>query len=246
MTLCWAFHFTVFKCTIATKRNAVKYYLRPMAIIEAKQLRKRYGSLEVLKGISLEIESKEIVSIVGASGAGKTTLLQILGTLDRPDDGIVKLVDTDVFSLNDKKLSQFRNSKIGFIFQFHQLLPEFTALENICIPAFIAGTPRKQAEERARELLSFLKVDARAEHKPSELSGGEQQRVAVARSLINNPDVVFADEPSGNLDSKNADDLHRLFFELRDRFGQTFVIVTHNEELANMADRKLEIIDGVL
>lgn len=217
-----------------------------MAIIEAKQLRKRYGSLEVLKGISLEIESKEIVSIVGASGAGKTTLLQILGTLDRPDDGIVKLVDTDVFSLNDKKLSQFRNSKIGFIFQFHQLLPEFTALENICIPAFIAGTPRKQAEERARELLSFLKVDARAEHKPSELSGGEQQRVAVARSLINNPDVVFADEPSGNLDSKNADDLHRLFFELRDRFGQTFVIVTHNEDLANMADRKLEIIDGVL
>lgn len=217
-----------------------------MAIIEAKQLRKRYGSLEVLKGINLEIESKEIVSIVGASGAGKTTLLQILGTLDRPDDGIVKLVDTDVFSLNDKKLSQFRNSKIGFIFQFHQLLPEFTALENICIPAFIAGTPRKQAEERARELLSFLKVDARAEHKPSELSGGEQQRVAVARSLINNPDVVFADEPSGNLDSKNADDLHRLFFELRDRFGQTFVIVTHNEDLANMADRKLEIIDGVL
>ncbi len=217
-----------------------------MAIIEAKQLRKRYGSLEVLKGINLEIESKEIVSIVGASGAGKTTLLQILGTLDRPDDGIVKLADTDVFSLNDKKLSQFRNSKIGFIFQFHQLLPEFTALENICIPAFIAGTPRKQAEERARELLSFLKVDARAEHKPSELSGGEQQRVAVARSLINNPDVVFADEPSGNLDSKNADDLHRLFFELRDRFGQTFVIVTHNEDLANMADRKLEIIDGVL
>lgn len=217
-----------------------------MAIIEAKQLHKRYGSLEVLKGINLEIESKEIVSIVGASGAGKTTLLQILGTLDRPDDGIVKLADTDVFSLNDRKLSQFRNSKIGFIFQFHQLLPEFTALENICIPAFIAGTPRKQAEEHARELLSFLKVDARAEHKPSELSGGEQQRVAVARSLINNPDVVFADEPSGNLDSKNADDLHRLFFELRDRFGQTFVIVTHNEELANMADRKLEIIDGVL
>jgi lipoprotein-releasing system ATP-binding protein len=159
---------------------------------------------------------------------------------------MVKLASTDVFALNDKKLSQFRNSKIGFIFQFHQLLPEFTALENICIPAFIAGTPRKQAEARARELLSFLKVDARAEHKPSELSGGEQQRVAVARSLINNPDVVFADEPSGNLDSKNADDLHKLFFELRYQFGQTFVIVTHNDELANMADRKLEIIDGVL
>jgi lipoprotein-releasing system ATP-binding protein len=217
-----------------------------MAIIEAKQLHKRYGSLEVLKGINLEIEAKEIVSIVGASGAGKTTLLQILGTLDRPDEGMVKLASTDVFALNDKKLSQFRNSKIGFIFQFHQLLPEFTALENICIPAFIAGTPRKQAEVRARELLSFLKVDARAEHKPSELSGGEQQRVAVARSLINNPDVVFADEPSGNLDSKNADDLHKLFFELRDQFGQTFVIVTHNDELANMADRKLEIIDGLL
>lgn len=217
-----------------------------MSIIEAQNLKKKYGQLEVLKGINLSIEEREVVSIVGASGAGKTTLLQILGTLDRPDEGTVRVANTEVFKLSDKALSDFRNKQIGFIFQFHQLLPEFTALENVCLPAFIAGKSKKQAEARAKELLAFLKVDQRMTHKPSELSGGEQQRVAVARSLVNNPGVVFADEPSGNLDSKNADDLHRLFFDLRDQFGQTFVIVTHNKELANMADRKLEIIDGIL
>lgn len=217
-----------------------------MAIIEAKNVFKSYGELAVLKGISLSIEAREIVSIVGASGAGKTTLLQILGTLDRPDDGQVMITDTDVFALKDKQISQFRNQKIGFIFQFHQLLPEFSAIENVCLPAYIAGKSRKEAEEEAKKLLAFLKVDHRMHHKPNELSGGEQQRVAVARSLINNPAVVFADEPSGNLDSKNADDLHKLFFDLRDQFGQTFVIVTHNTQLANMADRKLEIVDGTL
>tara|TARA_B110000046_G_C12976699_1_gene391469 strand:+ start:633 stop:1286 length:654 start_codon:yes stop_codon:yes gene_type:complete len=217
-----------------------------MAIIQVNNVFKNYGELAVLKGISLSIEAKEIVSIVGASGAGKTTLLQILGTLDRPDQGKVEITETDVFALKDKQISQFRNQKIGFIFQFHQLLPEFSALENVCLPAFIAGKSKKEAEDRAKELLAFLKVDQRMHHKPNELSGGEQQRIAVARSLINNPAVVFADEPSGNLDSKNADDLHRLFFDLRDQFGQTFVIVTHNNQLANMADRKLEIVDGTL
>ena len=217
-----------------------------MAIIQANNVFKSYGELAVLKGISLNIEAKEIVSIVGALGAGKTTLLQILGTLDRPDQGQVMIDDTDVFALKDKQISTFRNQKIGFIFQFHQLLPEFTAIENVCLPAFIAGKSNKEAEDQAKELLSFLKVDHRLNHKPNELSGGEQQRVAVARSLINNPAVVFADEPSGNLDSKNADDLHQLFFDLRDQFEQTFVIVTHNNQLANMADRKLEIVDGVL
>ncbi len=217
-----------------------------MAIIQANNVFKNYGELAVLKGISLSIEAKEIVSIVGASGAGKTTLLQILGTLDRPDQGQVLIDDTDVFALKDKQISTFRNQKIGFIFQFHQLLPEFSAIENVCLPAFIAGKSKKEAEDQAKELLSFLKVDHRMNHKPNELSGGEQQRVAVARSLINNPAVVFADEPSGNLDSKNADDLHKLFFDLRDQFGQTFVIVTHNKQLADMADRKLEIVDGVL
>ena len=217
-----------------------------MAIIQANNVFKSYGELAVLKGISLSIEAKEIVSIVGASGAGKTTLLQILGTLDRPDQGQVLIDDTDVFALKDKQISTFRNQKIGFIFQFHQLLPEFSAIENVCLPAFIAGKSKKEAEDQAKELLSFLKVDHRMNHKPNELSGGEQQRVAVARSLINNPAVVFADEPSGNLDSKNADDLHKLFFDLRDQFGETFVIVTHNKQLADMADRKLEIVDGVL
>ncbi len=217
-----------------------------MAIIQANNVFKSYGELAVLKGISLSIEAKEIVSVVGASGAGKTTLLQILGTLDRPDQGQVMIADTDVFALKDKQVSTFRNQKIGFIFQFHQLLPEFSAIENVCLPSFIAGKSKKEAEAQAKELLSFLKVDHRMNHKPNELSGGEQQRVAVARSLINNPAVVFADEPSGNLDSKNADDLHQLFFDLRDQFGQTFVIVTHNNELANMADRKLEIVDGIL
>lgn len=217
-----------------------------MAIIQANNVFKSYGELAVLKGISLSIEAKEIVSVVGTSGAGKTTLLQILGTLDRPDQGQVMIADTDVFALKDKQVSTFRNQKIGFIFQFHQLLPEFSAIENVCLPSFIAGKSKKEAEAQAKELLSFLKVDHRMNHKPNELSGGEQQRVAVARSLINNPAVVFADEPSGNLDSKNADDLHQLFFDLRDQFGQTFVIVTHNNELANMADRKLEIVDGIL
>jgi len=217
-----------------------------MAIIEAKGLEKSYGELKVLKGIDLAIAEKEIVSIVGASGAGKTTLLQILGTLDRPDQGKMSIAGTDVFSLSDRKMSKFRNEQIGFIFQFHQLLPEFSALENACLPAFINGKTRTEAETRAKEILAFLKVDHRMEHKPNELSGGEQQRVAVARALINNPSVVFADEPSGNLDSKNADDLHKLFFDLRDQFGQTFVIVTHNRALADMADRKLEIVDGHL
>ena len=199
-----------------------------------------------MKGVNLEIAKSEIVSIVGSSGAGKTTLLQILGTLDKPDNGELIVNGISPFSLNEKALAAFRNKHIGFIFQFHQLLPEFSAIENVCLPAFIAGKSKKEAEQQAKELLSFLKVDQRMNHKPNELSGGEQQSVAVARSLINNPAVVFADEPSGNLDSKNADDLHRLFFDLRDQFGQTFVIVTHNKELANMADRKLEIIDGVL
>ncbi len=217
-----------------------------MPIIEAKSLTKSYGDLQVLKGINLEIQEKEIVSIVGASGAGKTTLLQILGTLDRPDGGTLMLAGTDVFKLRDKEISGFRNRQIGFVFQFHQLLPEFNALENACLPAYIKGTSKLEAELRARELFKFLNVEARATHKPNQLSGGEQQRVAVARALINKPAVVFADEPSGNLDSKNADELHQLFFQLRQEFGQTFVIVTHNKELADMADRKLEIADGMI
>lgn len=217
-----------------------------MAIIEAQDIRKRYGQLEVLKGIDLRIEEREIVSIVGASGAGKTTLLQIIGTLDRPDSGTLHIANENVFALSDKALSRFRNKRIGFVFQFHQLLPEFTALENVCLPAFIAGISRSEAERRAGELMKLLGVYQRASHKPNQLSGGEQQRVAVARSLINSPGVVFADEPSGNLDSRNADELHRLFFELRDQLGQTFVIVTHNTALADMADRKLEIVDGVI
>jgi lipoprotein-releasing system ATP-binding protein len=216
-----------------------------MGIIEAKGIQKSYGDLHVLRGIDLSIAEKEIVSIVGASGAGKTTLLQILGTLDRPDAGSLTIADTEMFQLKDNKLSEFRNQRIGFVFQFHQLLPEFTAIENVCLPAWIAGKSKADAEKEAKSLLEFLKVDNRAQHKPMELSGGEQQRVAVARSLINKPSVVFADEPSGNLDSKNADELHRLFFELRDQFGQTFVIVTHNSALADMADRKLVLADGM-
>lgn len=213
-------------------------------MITAQDLHKSYGDLEVLKGINLHIEAGEVVSIVGASGAGKTTLLQILGTLDRPDKGTLSIAGTDVFKLKDKQLSQFRNQKIGFIFQFHQLLPEFTALENVCIPAYIAGLSKKEAAQKAHDLLAFLGLGARENHKPNELSGGEQQRVAVARALINRPSVVFADEPSGNLDSNTADELHKLFFDLRDQFGQTFVIVTHNPALADMADRKLTIRDG--
>ncbi|WP_417360235.1 ABC transporter ATP-binding protein [Galbibacter sp.] len=216
-------------------------------MIQAKNIHKTYGDLEVLKGVDVNINKGEIISIVGASGAGKTTLLQILGTLDKADktsDLSLKINNTEVASLSDKELAKFRNQHIGFIFQFHQLLPEFTALENVCIPAFIKKTPVEQAKKRAHELLAFLGLSDRSDHKPSELSGGEQQRVAVARALINNPSIVFADEPSGNLDSESAERLHKLFFELRDTFGQTFVIVTHNEELAAMADRKLTMVDG--
>ena len=215
-------------------------------MIKATNIHKSYGVLKVLKGIDLNIDKGEIISIVGASGAGKTTLLHILGTLDRADAGTLEINNTIINELNDKKLSAFRNKDIGFVFQFHYLLPEFTALENICIPAFIAGVSKKDAIDKAQVILSFLGLVERANHKPSELSGGEQQRVAVARALINNPSVVLADEPSGNLDSTNAKDLHKLFFTLRDKFNQTFVIVTHNEELADMADRKLTIKDGVI
>lgn len=216
-------------------------------MIYANNIHKYYGNLHVLKGVNLHIEKSEIVSIVGASGAGKTTLLQILGTLDHPEknkDSTLRINSIDIYSQNEKKLAKFRNEQIGFIFQFHQLLPEFTAIENICIPAFIKNTPKAEAEKRALELLEFLGLTARAHHKPAEMSGGEQQRIAVARSLINNPAVIFADEPSGNLDSESAENLHKLFFRLREEFGQTFVIVTHNEELANMADRKLTMVDG--
>ncbi|PIB31024.1 lipoprotein ABC transporter ATP-binding protein [Maribacter sp. 4U21] len=216
-------------------------------MIKATNLHKYYGDLEVLKGVDLHITKGEIVSIVGASGAGKTTLLQILGTLDvqsnRKDSSLL-INDTETSSLNDKELARFRNEHIGFIFQFHQLLPEFTAIENVCLPAFIKKTSKPDAEKRAKELLDFLGLKDRYLHKPAELSGGEQQRVAVARALINNPSIIFADEPSGNLDSESADKLHNLFFELREKFGQTFVIVTHNEDLAEMADRKLTMVDG--
>jgi len=216
-------------------------------MIEATNIHKFYGELEVLKGVSLKINKGEIVAIVGPSGAGKTTLLQIIGTLDTPSqnkNSQLSINQQNLLDLKDSGLSKFRNKHIGFIFQFHQLLPEFTALENVCIPAFIANKSKKEAEAKAKELLDFLGLLNRIHHKPNELSGGEQQRVAVARALINNPDVVFADEPSGNLDSASAKNLHELFFTLRDKFNQTFVIVTHNEELANMADRKLEMIDG--
>ncbi|MCK0159486.1 ABC transporter ATP-binding protein [Allomuricauda sp. F6463D] len=218
-------------------------------MIKATNIQKSYGDLKVLRGVDLEIKKGEVVSIVGASGAGKTTLLQILGTLDTPTnkgESALLINDTDVNQLNDKSLAQFRNEHIGFIFQFHQLLPEFTALENVCIPAFIKKSPRATAEKRAKELLDFLGLKERYHHKPNALSGGEQQRVAVARSLMNKPSVVLADEPSGNLDSESADNLHKLFFQLRDEFGQTFVLVTHNLELADMADRKLTMVDGLI
>ena len=205
---------------------------------------KSYGDLKVLKGIDIEIKDREVVSIVGASGAGKTTLLQIIGTLDRPDSGTVTFDGTDTSRLKGKPLSSFRNTHIGFVFQFHQLLPEFTALENVCIPAYIAGKSKNDAEKRAKELLGFLSLTDRLEHKPSELSGGEQQRVAVARALINNPSVILSDEPSGNLDSENKNELHKLFFRLRDTFGQTIIIVTHDRQLADMSDRILLIKDG--
>lgn len=213
-------------------------------MISGKNIHKSYGSLEVLKGIDLEISKGEIVSVVGASGAGKTTLLQIIGTLDKPTSGSILFDNQDVATLNEKRLAAFRNKNIGFVFQFHHLLPEFTALENLCIPAFIAGFSYKEANRRAMELLDFLHLSDRAEHKPSALSGGEQQRVAVARALMNHPSVILADEPSGNLDTANAKELHQLFFTLRKEFNQTFVIVTHNLELANMSDRKLLMVDG--
>lgn len=216
-------------------------------MIQAKNIQKYFDDLHVLKGVNLHIKKGEIVSIVGASGAGKTTLLHILGTLDTPskeDSYALKVNDVALNELTEKELAKFRNQSLGFIFQFHQLLPEFTALENVCLPAYINGTEKLVAERKAQELLEFLGLSDRCEHKPNELSGGEQQRVAVARALINNPDIIFADEPSGNLDSESAERLHDLFFKLRDQFGQTFVIVTHNEELANMADRKLTMVDG--
>jgi lipoprotein-releasing system ATP-binding protein len=214
-------------------------------MIKANNISKAYGDLEVLKGVDLQVARAEVVSVVGASGAGKTTLLQILGTLDSADSGGLHIAGTDIASLSGNRLSAFRNKHIGFVFQFHHLLPEFTALENVCIPAFIAGKSRKEAEIDAHALLERLGILARANHKPNELSGGEQQRVAVARAIINRPDVVFADEPSGNLDSSNAERLHALFFELRKEFDQTFVIVTHNKELALMADRMLTMVDGL-
>lgn len=218
-------------------------------MIQAKNIHKYYDKLHVLKGVDLHIKKGEVVSIVGASGAGKTTLLQILGTLDKPDstNGTSLIINgEDVLKMKDKTLSRFRNLQLGFIFQFHQLLPEFTALENVCIPAFIAGKPKSETETEAKKLLEYLGLSHRVDHKPGELSGGEQQRVAVARALINKPAVIFADEPSGNLDTHTAENLHQLFFKLRDEMGQTFVIVTHNEELANMADRKLVMSDGLI
>jgi len=213
-------------------------------MIHLDSIKKSYGTVDVLKNISLDIKKGEIVSIVGRSGAGKTTLLQIMGSLMNPDIGTVEINGINIFNLKERQLAKFRNEHIGFVFQFHQLLPEFNALENVCIPAFINNKPRKQTEQRAKELLEFLNVSHRATHKPSELSGGEQQRVAVARALINNPSVIFADEPSGNLDSKNKTELHELFFKLRDVYNQTFVIVTHDQSLADMSDRIIKMDDG--
>lgn len=213
-------------------------------MIEIRGIKKSFGTLEVLKGIDLDIERGRIVSIVGASGAGKTTLLQIMGTLDKPDSGSVVIDGVNVMNLSDAKRSAFRNKHMGFVFQFHQLLPEFSALENVMMPALIGGVSRREAKRRAEELLAFMGLSDRASHKPNELSGGEKQRVAVARALVNKPDVVFADEPSGSLDTQNKQELHRLFFDLRDQFGQTFVIVTHDEQLADIADRKICMQDG--
>lgn len=215
-------------------------------MLQASNISKNYGDLQVLKGVNLTIGNGEIVSIVGKSGAGKSTLLHILGTLDRPDAGTLAIGGEDVFGLSEKSLAAFRNKQIGFVFQFHHLLPEFTALENVCLPGYIAGAAEVETRKRALELLDYLGLTDRAEHKPNQLSGGEQQRVAVARALINAPSIVYADEPSGNLDSASSQELHRLLFQLRDDFGQSFIIVTHNEELAGISDRRLEMKDGIL
>lgn len=215
-------------------------------MIKLRHITKSFGDLQVLRGIDLDIQKGEVVSIVGPSGAGKTTLLQIMGTLDKADQGSIEIDGIDVSRLKQKELSKFRNQKIGFVFQFHQLLPEFTALENIMIPAFIAGISKNEAHQRAEELLAFMGLTERASHKPNELSGGEKQRVAVARALMNHPVVIMADEPSGSLDSKNKEELHRLFFELRDKMGQTFIIVTHDESLATLSDRIIHMADGVI
>lgn len=215
-------------------------------MIKAVNIHKKFGDLEVLKGVNLEVKQGEIISIVGSSGAGKTTFLQLLGTLDQANEGQILYDGVDITKLNTNKLAQFRNENIGFVFQFHHLLPEFTALENVCMPALIKGDSKKKAEQKARLLLEKLEISHRKDHKPSELSGGEQQRVATARALINKPKVIFADEPSGNLDSRNAEKLHQLFFDLREQFNQTFVIVTHNDELAKMCDKKYEMEDGVI
>ena len=215
-------------------------------MLKANNIYKSFNSLQVLKGIDINVAKGEIVSIVGASGAGKSTLLHILGTLDVPDRGAVELEDQSLFELNPKELATFRNQKIGFVFQFHNLLPEFTAFENVCLPGFIGNRNESEVRDQATELLTYLGMQGRLDHKPSELSGGEQQRAAVARALINNPSVILADEPSGNLDSQNARELHQLFFDLRSKFNQTFIVVTHNEELAKMTDRKLEIKDGII
>ena len=215
-------------------------------MIRIENLTKQFGELQVLKGVSLEVKRGEVISIVGPSGAGKTTLLQLIGTLDKPTGGKIFFNDEELSRMNNKRLATFRNKHIGFVFQFHQLLPEFTALENIIIPALIAGRDRKEAEKEAMELLKIMKLEERATHKPAEMSGGENQRIAVARALINHPDVILADEPSGSLDSKNKEELHKLFFDLRDKFGQTFIIVTHDETLATLTDRTIRMVDGTI